>query len=268
MDIKNIIQSLIFVYIGLVIAPVSIGNPAATEQIIIPLSAPGEPGLLHVNHYKGSIEVTGYKGKVVIVHAWYHSLKADSSLHLIPNAAIKLSAVEHNNVVTVKTDSYRRTIDMKIKVPRQFDLNLHNVDNGIITVSQVDGEMDINNVNGDIQVTDVVGSGVMSTVDGDILVRFNQVTPDMPMAFTSVEGKIDLTFPVGMPASFKIKSDYGDIYTDLPLVIEKRPATIKKRSATGGIKVTLDQWTHGTLSGGGPEILVKTLNGNIYLRTR
>ena len=39
------------------------------KQITVPLSSPDGPGILIVNHHKGSINVTGYAGDSVIVRA-------------------------------------------------------------------------------------------------------------------------------------------------------------------------------------------------------
>ena len=93
-----------------------------SEQISIPLSNSGKPGLVSVNHYKGSIKVTGYNGKAIVITASYRRSENNNGMKLISGSALKLSATEKDNVVFVSVNSFRRTIDLDIRVPRNFSL--------------------------------------------------------------------------------------------------------------------------------------------------
>ena len=86
------------------------------------------------------------------------------------------------------------------------------------------------------------------------------------MAFSSIEGKIDVTFPADVKAYVKMKSDNGDIFSDFDIEIDKRKTQVNKSDKTGVYKISLEDWTNGKINGGGPEILLKTLEGNIYIR--
>jgi len=239
-----------------------------SEEITIPLTNPGEPGLVSINHYKGSIFVNGYSGNSVIIAASYRNPENNNGMKLISNSAIKLNATEKENVVIISTNSYRRTIDLSISVPRNFSLKLSTDNNGVIEIRDISGELELNNNNGDVKLLNVSGSAIVSTIDGDIYADYVKVDPDQPMAFSTIEGKIDLYFPVDADICLKMKTEYGEIYSDFNINLEKRKTNVHKHKNNGSTKVSLDDWTHGQINKGGPEYLIKSLNGNIYIRKK
>lgn len=241
-------------------------DPTQSEQIIVPLSRPGEPGSLSVGHYKGSITVTGHNGKSVIISGAYRQKETTEARLQVSNASIRLGATEKDNRIIVDTHPSRRTIDLEIKVPRAFSLHLSTHDNGQITVHDVSGDFEINNVNGDIQLDGVSGSAVLYTVEGNLDIQFIHITENMPMVFTSVEGKIDVTFPADAGALLKMKTDHGEIFHDSGLHIEWRSPKVKRDDPTRSTRITLDDWSYGRLGNGGPDILIKTVNGDIFIR--
>jgi DUF4097 and DUF4098 domain-containing protein YvlB len=244
---------------------------------VVALSSPSKPGTLSVRLVSGSISVVGYNGKEVVIdaagqepHGRTSSRKEKAAvaegLHRIDNAAgFELTAVEKDNRVTVKADSWRRPVDLVIKVPRNFSLQIATVQNGDIVVDNVNGELDINNVNGDIRLTQIAGSALLNTVNGSMTAVFTAVTPNSPMAFSSVNGKIDVTLPAKVKANLKLKTDMGGIYSDFDMDVAQatKPVTTSK----GGVyRISQDNWTYGKLNGGGAEIMMKSLQGNIYVR--
>jgi len=243
------------------------------EQIIVPLTNPNEPGVLIIDHIKGSIQVTGYDGEVVIVNAASRQSKTESQnvsnnggLKRIVSNTIQLSAQQKDNEVVVNSNSHRGTIDLSIRVPTNFSLKLKTYYNGEIKIKNVSGNLEITNINGDVSLEDISGSAVVNTIDGHILANFLKITPEVPMAFTSIEGKIDVTFPTNIKANVKIKSDNGEIFSDFDIDFDKRKIQTEKSDKTGIHKVFLEEWTNGKINHGGPEILLKTLEGNIYIR--
>ncbi len=238
------------------------------EQISVPLSNSGKPGLVSVNHYKGSINVSGYNGKTIVITASYRDPMNNNGMKLISGSALKLSATEKDNVVFVSVNSYRKTIDLDIRVPRNFSLKLSTDDNGEIFVRDINGVFEINNNNGDVKLVNVSGSSIISTIDGNIFADFVKVDPDMPMVFSTIEGNIDLRFPVDADICLKMRTEYGEIYSDFTINVDKRKTNIRKHKNSGSTKVTLDQWTYGKINKGGAEYLIKSLNGNIYIKKR
>lgn len=241
---------------------------SGAEQILIPLSNPDKPGLLSINHYKGSINVTGYSGKTVMITANYRNPVNSNGMKLISSSAVTLSATEKNNIVVVKVNSYRRTIDLDIRVPYDFSLKISNDDNGEILIRDVSGVFELNNNNGDVKLFSVSGSAIISTIDGNILTNFINVDPEMPMALSTIEGRIDMILPGDANISLKMRTEYGEIYSDFDISIDKRKTNIRKHKSSRSTKITLDGWTYGKINNGGPEYLIKTLNGSIYIKKK
>jgi hypothetical protein len=50
--------------------------------------------------------------------------------------------------------------------------------------------------------------------------------------------------------------------------LEKRKAQVEKSEKSGVYRVFLEEWTYGTINGGGPEFLFTTVHGSIYIRKR
>lgn len=248
----------------------------AKEQLTVALSVPGKPGSLELSLVNGSIHVAGYGGKEVVIDAVarprqgdrHSSSKAEANgmKRLSSANSLNLTAEEKNNHVEITTDSYQHPIDLTIKVPQNFSLKLSTVNNGDIIVDNVTGELEITNVNGAIQLSQVAGSAVANTVNGNLIVVFKSVTAGAPMAFSTLNGKVDVTFPGSIKAALKMKSERGDVYSDFDVAMDKSAAKVTRTSQNGLSRLSTDDWTYGKVNGGGPEVMLKTFNGDIFLR--
>ncbi len=222
-----------------------------SEQITVSLSNPSEPGVLIVHHHKGSINVIGYEGTSLVVTASprYRSDEAQ---------AVDLAAVEKDNHVVLNASPHHRTIDLDIMVPKRFSVRLRNDDSGTIRIQHLSGEVEVSNLNGDIHLADVAGSALLDTLDGDITAQFSRVTPGTPMAFASLEGNLDITFPSDIRALAKIRADHGHIRSEF--------------ATTGGIEspsrddVGRAPWMYTRMNGGGPVMRLQSFYGHVRVR--
>lgn len=280
---------------------VSTGIKAQTdqkEQLTVPLSEPGKPFKLNVGLLNGSIKVISYEGKDIVIDIQSGSTtekksrKAgrDGGVNVNVNVntntekntdrnnsngmkrinagnAFDVSAEEKNNRVTVHSDSWKGAITLTIKVPQsEAGLKLHTVNDGDIDVTNVNGEMEISNTNGAIHLNNVSGSVVANTVNGPVVATFKSIDPKAAMAFSTLNGNVDVTFPASFKASLKLKSDMGEMYTDFDMETDKSQAKINRTSQGGMYRVNTDSWIYGKINGGGPEMMMKNMNGNIYIR--
>jgi len=166
----------------------------------------------------------------------------------------------------VTSNSASKTIDLEIMVPRRFNLKLSVKDNGRIEVVGVAGEMEINNVNGNVRLDRLTGSALVNTVDGDIIGSFDRIPPGLPLAFTSVYGKIDIAFPPDADLTLKMKTDQGTIFSDFDLALEQRKSVSEPAEKAGGRRISLEEWTTGKIGRGGTDVLLKSYEGNITIR--
>jgi DUF4097 and DUF4098 domain-containing protein YvlB len=260
--------------IAVMLVNTSLWAQASGEQMVVPLSQPGKPYKLDVGLIDGAITVTGYEGKDIIITVLEKDdkrgkVKTHDGMHSLSSGArAEIQAEENNNKVTVSGEAGKRT-NLSIKVPQNdVTLKVGTINDGDIIVSNLNGELEITNVNGAIKATSVSGSVVANTVNGNVIVTFRSIDPKAPMAFTTLNGNVDVTFPAGLKANIKLKSDRGEIYTDFDVTTEQhKPTVTHTNGSKGGLySVKIEDWVYGKIDGGGPEMMMKNMNGNIYIR--
>jgi hypothetical protein len=247
---------------------------AADEQVSVPFSDASRPGTVHVALVMGSISVVGRDIKDVIVEA-----RGPGTNRRIPEEAQGLRRIlptqvgvtieEQNNRIEIQTPPGNRPVRLEIQVPRKTNLDLSTVNAGSIEVEGVEGELELGNVNGAIELTDVSGAVVAHTVNGRVIANVKRVTPDKPMAFTSLNGVVDVTLPPAIKANVKLRTDNGSAFTDFDLQMlptANTPEIEDTRKSRGRYRIEVNKVIYGSVNGGGPEIEMRTFNGNIYLR--
>jgi DUF4097 and DUF4098 domain-containing protein YvlB len=247
---------------------------ATKEQLTVALSAPGKPGSLEVSLVNGSIRVTGYSGKDVVIDAAPRASKhvsaspsnATGLRRIAAGNSLNLTAEQKNNHVEISTESWKGPVDLAIKVPRNFSLKVSTVNDGDITIDNVAGELEVTNVNGYIKLLQVAGSAVANTVNGDLTATFTSTTAGAPMAFSTLNGKVDVTMPARVSAALKMKSERGSVYSDFDVALSKGQPKATRSAQNGVSRLSTDDWTYGKINGGGAEVMMKTFNGDIYLR--
>ena len=98
------------------------------------------------------------------------------------------------------------------------------------------------------------------------MVTFNKLDTNDPMAFSTLNGDVNVTFPADTKANLKLKSDNGEIFSDFEMVIDKTPSKVDKTNASGMYNIKKDDWVYGKINGGGAEMLMKNMEGNIYIK--
>src|SRR6184192_4574245 len=241
------------------------------DHFAVPLSDPSRPARVEASLVNGGITVKGYDGKEVVVEARARnreSARSDSTMKRIPVSGTGLSVEEENNEVRISSDSFMRAVDLSISVPIHTSLKLSAVNAGDIVVTGVDGELDVNDVNGSVTLNNVSGSAVAHALNGRLLASFTRVN-QKPMAFSSLNGDIDVTLPADLKANLSLKSDRGEIFSDFDVQMQSAQAqqiVEDDRGHGGKYRVQIDKAVHGTINGGGPEYQFTNFNGGIYIR--
>jgi hypothetical protein len=247
-------------------------TPSGAARVSVNLSDPGRPALVKASLVNGGITVKGYEGKEVVVEARARnreSARPDSAMKRIVVSGTGLSVEEENNEVRISTDSFMRAVDLSISVPIHTSLKLSAVNAGDIVVTGVDGELDVNGVNGSVTLNNVSGSAVAHSLNGRLLATFSRVNSQKAMAFSSLNGDIDVTFPADLKANLSLKSDRGEIFSDFDVQVQaSAPQQVVEdgRGHGGKYLVKIDKAVHATINGGGPELQFTNFNGGIYIR--
>ena len=248
------------------------GLQAQNEKITVELSQPGKPYTVQLSLVHGSIHVVKNAGKELIIEAGSGNKAAPASApkdgmrKISSGGGYDISVKEVSNKVQISAGMPVNTLNITLHVPDNGSFKLATVSNGDIKIDDVAGEFELSNVNGGILLNKVSGSAVANTTNGGITATFTRVTPDTPMAFSTLNGKIDLSFPATFKGNIRARTDQGDVYSDFEIGFLKDEPKVVRTREKGFSKIEATRWVTGTLNGGGPEVMMKTVNGSIYIR--
>src|ERR1700733_9204396 len=252
-------------YLSVVLLGASCGvraEEAPPDRVNVPLTDPSRPAVVNASLMNGGITVTGYAGKEVIVEAHPRGLESRGT---------GLSVEEQDNQVNIGVREMNRTVDLVIQVPFNTSLKLKCLNDGNIQVDHVSGEIDANDLNGGVKLTNISGSAVAHSMNEDVTVTFDKVTPGKAMSFSTMNGDIDVSLPADTKARVKMKADNGEIYSDFEVRQEAGPAGTNVTDTgrkDGRFHVQFEKALYGSINGGGPEMQFTTFNGKIYVRKR
>ena len=255
------------------------GSPAAAqqnEQVTVPFTDPARPGNVRISTLNGTVTVRAANRRDVLIETRGTEERdrdrnrrgndRAGGLRKL-NATPGFEAVEENNQMVIST-SINDDVELIVHVPTRTNLKVTGTNGGPITIEGVEGDIEVNNVNDSIVLTNVAGSVVAHTTNGDIKAALLRVTAQKPMAFTSFNGDVDVTLHGSLKATVKLRSDMGDVYTGFDM--ETRSATTTsqntRRDNGGRFRIEVNKSVVGSLNGGGPEIELRTFNGDVYLR--
>ncbi|TJY37832.1 DUF4097 family beta strand repeat-containing protein [Pontimicrobium aquaticum] len=248
-------------------------NITAQKIITVPMDNPNEKGLLEIATMNGSISIKGYSGNEVIVKGTARIQANEkeqlvNGLKKVSNTSIEFRVEKYGNEVNVRNSS-KKIIDFEVQVPEKFSLKVTTHNQGEVHVENVNGIMDINNTNGKITLKDISGSVIASAMNGDIITNFLKVNPNEPMAFSCMNGDIDVTFPNSIKADMKINLEGGDIYSNFDWKIissKKEPEKANPRKKGSQYVIKAKEWLTTSINGGGTEIQIKGYNTDVFVR--
>ena len=244
------------------------------ERVTVALSDPDRAGKVEIDAYRGSIAIRGTNRKDVLITARAREGRRGQRTPQPPPPGFRrllqangFDVSESNNVVAISTSPRGDGYDFEIEVPTRTNLDVFLVNGSDVNVRDVDGDMEVDNATGDVIMTNVAGAVVANSVKGAIKAMIARVAADKPMAFTTLTADVDVTFPAATRATFKLRSDQGNITPnfDLQLKSESTPRS-EARQGKEPLKIAVNRSRIGTVNGGGPEIELRSFNGNIFLR--
>lgn len=287
-----------FIIITILFLMTSIAFAQNAGDFVVPLSDPNKRGKLKAHLNYGSITVKGSPRKDVLVK--YKAVADDedddndtgnddkrlkslgridtrtsnnsgenkTGLKKISGSALDLEVTENDNVVKVSSNSFSQKLSLEIEVPLDFDLNVSTFNDGVMVISNVSGELELTNHNDGITAENISGSVLATSFNGAIKVSFNKVREGTPMSFSTFNGDIDVTFPAALKATFKLKTEQGEILSGFDMKMVQEAPVQKKERSGGTYKVVIDGSIKGEVNGGGPEFSMKNHNGDIIIRKK
>jgi len=185
-----------------------------------------------------------------------------NTIDLYVNGPFRLTDEERGHIER-RNPGYAVHYDFTLLVPYQTSLILKTITEGDISVKNIEGHFDVNNVNGQIEMTDVSGSGDAHTVNGKVEVSFTK-NPSSDCSFKTINGDVKLNFQSDLSADFWLKTFTGDAFSDFPVsYLPSKPA--KEARKEGKFVYKSNNTTGLRIGKGGPEIKMDTMTGDILI---
>jgi hypothetical protein len=162
---------------------------------------------------------------------------------------------------------YNVSYDFTIRVPKNTRLELCTINDGDIVVSGTRGDFSLRSVNGRITMDDVGGSGEAKTVNGRVTATF-ATAPREASAFKTVNGDVVLEMPDRLAADLRMKTFNGGLFTDFEVEPLQQPMNVSMRRQNGRFVYRSNGFTSVRAGGGGPELTLQTLNGDVRVLRR
>ena len=251
----------------------------------------------------GNLNVTGYNGDKVIISSSENIFiendveeneKAKGLKKIGSGGGFNIFNNRKDNIIIISRPIDKH-FDLDVKVPNNITLKfgsdvnkgtrnnfiadivgntLGGVLNGIlegnINIKDFSGTVEVNTVDGSINAVNIRGEVFASSLDGDIRVVFNNVKKDHALYFSTVDGDIDLTLPKDTKADIMAKTMEGDVYSgfegDVAVGKEIDDDSSKQGSQNNFRKIFQANYITTRINGGGQEIYLNTIDGNIYIR--
>jgi hypothetical protein len=159
---------------------------------------------------------------------------------VVDNTGVGASAEVEGNVLKILIPKNRYTGVLTIKVPKSLDLSVTESQNWgeqKITISDIAGEIELKTNNSKAYLNDITGPLVANTGHGKIFVTYSKLSQSSPSSI-SASGAIDVTLPNDAKANLKIRSYYGDLFTDWDIAATKKE---NKSVASSGTKTIAGQ---------------------------
>lgn len=221
-----------------------------------------------ISVFNSGVEVVGHNGDEVIIEAeggvvapparakglkpLYNSVE--------DNTGLGLAVTKDNNTLRISKAS-RQNGNYVIRIPKNaavvYEETNWTGDN--LALTNMNGEIELKLNNSTARLTNVTGPVIANTTAGDIIVKFSSLNQSKPSAISSVAGAVDITLPPNTKANLKLKSIQGEVYSDFDM-------NLGKNTKSGLPRVAGGDTIEGTTNGGGVEMSLYTISGDMFIR--
>ncbi|MGY2134345.1 DUF4097 family beta strand repeat-containing protein [Hymenobacter sp. HD11105] len=227
------------------------------------LKLAGNPTKVVLEMRSGQVKLEGYNGNEILIagNGFEPAPKQAEGLRAVfageDNTRIGLSVTQKDNAVRIVQAS-RKDTDYVIRVPRQLAVVFHQqpLGAGGLKVTDLLGDVEVNMQNGNVELLNMSGGVVVSLLAGNITVRYTAIGK-APSAISNLGGDIDVTMPARSKTTLELRTMSGDVYTDFDIALGKE---------AGGLRRLGGQVVGGAVNGGGTNVSIQALGGNIFLR--
>jgi len=262
---KSILFSLVFLTLVMITASYS----TTIEDVFKKRITVKNESLITLSNTNGNITVESWDLDQIeiIANKKTKASSSDEARELMDE--LKVEIVSSDNEISIKTifphsgnrnsgffswlfssNNGGASVSYILKVPQTMDLNLNST-NGDIHVENCKGRMRFKTTNGNIYSNDISGAVRCVSTNGSLKIYFKETDGDEDMSFKTTNGTIKLYLPQTINASLIARTRNGKIKCSLPLNEIYKKTNTKLEAA---------------INNGGPNLTIKTTNGNIYIK--
>ncbi len=239
------------------------------EIFTIPLSRPGEPISLDVDMKSAHITIIGEDRAdaefEVSIEAGERVIVTPSGPQAVSNAGYAFEIDERDNRISVDTDWRNNKVILVARIPKMADLDISTMTDGVITISNVSGDLELSNINGPITATGITGSVIAESVNSTIDLTFVSFDNAKASSLETVNGELSIRLPASAGAQIHLDTSQGEIFSDFEVEVQSSTPTVERNEEHGGVEVRIESVIIANINGGGPIIRMNSLNGDLHI---
>jgi DUF4097 and DUF4098 domain-containing protein YvlB len=216
-------------------------------------SYPLQPGgSFELQNVNGPVELQGWDGDTVEIHAVKTAKNKESDLDLVSiEVDAKCSAI---SVTThyPQNEGVEVAVEYTVRIPNKARVEHVGTVNGTLRVSGIEAVQELRTVNGNIEVYDGGGSVHAHTTNGNVHLELLHLADKNGAVAETTNGSVLVAVPVDTQADLEARCLNGNFSSELPVAFE---STLRPREM------------HGKLGRGGPPLRLHTVNGGIRIVT-
>lgn len=223
-------------------------------------------GKLILEDFTGELPIEGYAGnEIVITNSSGRVETPEQAKGLKPiyaagtdNTGIGVYMEKNGSRITLRCLlPFAKSSSYKVRVPENLALEIERdcARGGETVISNIKNEIDFKGCHS-IQLKNVTGPLVLSTISGNVNVAFSEISKDKSISIASVSGEVDVTLPAKAGFNLEMGTISGNMYSDFDIQTGNND---NMRRVGGGS-------LHVPVNGGGIDVKLHSISGNIYLR--
>ena len=234
---------------------------------------PKSAAKVRVTTIAGDLMLESYAGKDIVVSG----TKADhdddddndtKGLQLVNGSGVQdntgfgINITETDGTVVIRGLASNKNEDIKIMIPEKMNITVSSkgwVASGI-KMTGFKSEVEVKSEYASVVLNNVTGPVVLNVTYGQVKAVFDKVNQEKPISLIATYNDLDVTLPADTKADLQLESDYGNVYTDFQIALEKTGGDDLEPVKTKDVK--------GKINSGGVKIHLESPYKNVYLRKK
>ncbi len=231
---------------------------------------------VEITNLLGNISLENTSGNSIIIKSDMNLEKPERAegLQLLgakeDNTGLAVNVSEEEGVVNISgisnhTCDYQYTISIPSGINVGIDYHSPYASSDL-NIESYNGSLEIKTLSSNVSLKNCSGPFTVNSISGNIEVIFSNVNQKEPTSLISVSGFVDVSIPAGDKANIEISNLSGSVYNNLDLKNTGEKEGGERSTGLSTIRAKGEK--SYTLNGGGQEIYLKSVSGNIYLRKK